>query len=73
MKQALRVVKELEGLLFEHQLKKSHVCKAAGIQNSIFSYVIKRARDGKEPNAEHVEKIRAAIEKLVKQKEEKAS
>lgn len=68
MKQALRVVKEFEDLLFMHRLKKSAVCREAGIKNSIFSYVIKRAREGKPLNEEHVQKIRTAIETLAKEK-----
>ncbi len=68
MKKTIQVVKGFEDLLFAHQLKKSEVCKRAGIQNSIFSYVIKRARDGKSLNEGHVAKIEKAIQELIEEK-----
>lgn len=64
-------------LIEDYDLKKSHICKRAGIQNSIYSYNRKRGKKGLTLNEGHVQKIQGAIEQLIEEqknpKQENAS
>ncbi len=64
MKSTKRVVLELEEQRIAKRLTKSEVCHKAGVQNSIYSYLLSRAYAGKPLNETHISKIRTAIEEL---------
>lgn len=67
MKTSKQVVAQWAKLIEEFDLKKSHICNRAGVQNSIYSYARKRGKKGLPLNEDHVAKIQGAIEALIEE------
>ncbi len=72
MKTPKQVVREWGRIIEENDLKKSEICRRAGVQNSIYTYVKKRGKKGLPLNEEHVRKIQGAIDELLEEQKETA-